>query len=203
MPASRLRLCFASPSHEQIREGVAVLADVCRTGVRRAGPNRQCGGARPKLIRAIRRPHHQTDFSMAGPFPASLGHCPRRRRRHGLEHGAVLHAAACPINSWTILFWRGLFGGGADHRRFMVLTQGRAGLRDLTGMGRKRLAGRVAVDLGHGRASSRRCSSPASPMWRSSSRRDRSSPPRSPGSGLAKFPAGEPFWRASWRSAAS
>jgi len=27
---SRLRLCFASPSHEEIREGVAVLADVCR-----------------------------------------------------------------------------------------------------------------------------------------------------------------------------
>jgi len=27
---SRLRLCFASPSAEQIREGVAVLADVCR-----------------------------------------------------------------------------------------------------------------------------------------------------------------------------
>jgi 2-aminoadipate transaminase len=27
---SRLRLCFASPSHEQIREGVAMLADVCR-----------------------------------------------------------------------------------------------------------------------------------------------------------------------------
>ena len=27
---SRLRLCFASPSKEQIREGVAVLADVCR-----------------------------------------------------------------------------------------------------------------------------------------------------------------------------
>jgi 2-aminoadipate transaminase len=27
---SRLRLCFASPSHEQICEGVAVLADVCR-----------------------------------------------------------------------------------------------------------------------------------------------------------------------------
>jgi 2-aminoadipate transaminase len=27
---SRLRLCFASPSHAQIREGVAVLADVCR-----------------------------------------------------------------------------------------------------------------------------------------------------------------------------
>jgi 2-aminoadipate transaminase len=27
---SRLRLCFASPSHQQIRDGVAVLADVCR-----------------------------------------------------------------------------------------------------------------------------------------------------------------------------
>ncbi|MBC9878584.1 PLP-dependent aminotransferase family protein [Bradyrhizobium sp. INPA01-394B] len=27
---SRLRLCFASPSHQQIREGVAVLADICR-----------------------------------------------------------------------------------------------------------------------------------------------------------------------------
>jgi 2-aminoadipate transaminase len=27
---SRLRLCFASPSHNEIREGVAVLADVCR-----------------------------------------------------------------------------------------------------------------------------------------------------------------------------
>jgi len=27
---SRMRLCFASPSHEEIREGVAVLAEVCR-----------------------------------------------------------------------------------------------------------------------------------------------------------------------------
>src|SRR3954466_5148338 len=27
---SRMRLCFASPSHQQIREGVAVLAEVCR-----------------------------------------------------------------------------------------------------------------------------------------------------------------------------
>jgi 2-aminoadipate transaminase len=27
---SRLRLCFASPSHEQIREGIAALAEVCR-----------------------------------------------------------------------------------------------------------------------------------------------------------------------------
>ena len=27
---NRMRLCFASPSHEQIREGIAVLAEVCR-----------------------------------------------------------------------------------------------------------------------------------------------------------------------------
>jgi 2-aminoadipate transaminase len=27
---SRLRLCFASPSHEQIRQGIAILAEVCR-----------------------------------------------------------------------------------------------------------------------------------------------------------------------------
>lgn len=27
---SRVRLCFASPSHDQIREGIAVLAEVCR-----------------------------------------------------------------------------------------------------------------------------------------------------------------------------
>ena len=27
---ARLRICFASPSHEQIREGVAILAEVCR-----------------------------------------------------------------------------------------------------------------------------------------------------------------------------
>jgi 2-aminoadipate transaminase len=27
---SRMRLCFASPTHEQIREGVAILADICR-----------------------------------------------------------------------------------------------------------------------------------------------------------------------------
>ena len=27
---SRMRLCFASPSHEQIRDGIAILADICR-----------------------------------------------------------------------------------------------------------------------------------------------------------------------------
>jgi 2-aminoadipate transaminase len=38
---SRLRLCFASPTHEQIREGVAILAEVCRRefGVPRRSAN--------------------------------------------------------------------------------------------------------------------------------------------------------------------
>ncbi len=40
-----------------------------------------------------------------------------------------------PYDSWTILFWRGLFGGSAI-AVLMVLLQGRAGLRDLTRMGK-------------------------------------------------------------------
>ena len=38
------------------------------------------------------------------------------------------------FDSWTILFWRGLFGGGVI-AAILVLTQGRAGLRDLIRMG--------------------------------------------------------------------
>ena len=40
-----------------------------------------------------------------------------------------------PYDSWTILFWRGLFGGGLI-AVMMVLLQGRAGLRELTRMGK-------------------------------------------------------------------
>jgi len=39
-----------------------------------------------------------------------------------------------PYDSWTILFWRGVFGGGLI-AVIMVLLQGRSGLRDLFGMG--------------------------------------------------------------------
>jgi drug/metabolite transporter (DMT)-like permease len=34
------------------------------------------------------------------------------------------------LDSWTILFWRGLFGGGLI-TAFLLVTQGRAGLRDM------------------------------------------------------------------------
>ena len=38
---SRMRLCFASPTHDEIRKGVAVLADVCHreSGVPTRGAN--------------------------------------------------------------------------------------------------------------------------------------------------------------------
>src|ERR1700704_3689914 len=40
-----------------------------------------------------------------------------------------------PLDSWTILFWRGLFGGGLI-AAVLMLTQGRAGLRELVRMGK-------------------------------------------------------------------
>lgn len=40
-----------------------------------------------------------------------------------------------PLDSWTILFWRGLFGGAAISV-ILILTQGSAGLRDFIYMGR-------------------------------------------------------------------
>src|ERR1700704_1785768 len=39
------------------------------------------------------------------------------------------------LDSWTILFWRGLFGGAAISV-ILVLTQGAAGLRDFINMGK-------------------------------------------------------------------
>src|SRR3954469_9716205 len=46
---------------------------------------------------------------------------------------APLFTRLLHYDSWTILFWRGLFGGGCI-AAFLVVTQGRAGLRDLTAM---------------------------------------------------------------------
>jgi drug/metabolite transporter (DMT)-like permease len=48
---------------------------------------------------------------------------------------APLFTRLLPFDSWTILFWRGLFGGGVIGL-ILILTQGRAGLRNLTGMGK-------------------------------------------------------------------
>jgi drug/metabolite transporter (DMT)-like permease len=40
-----------------------------------------------------------------------------------------------PFDSWTILFWRGLIGGGVI-AAILVMMQGRAGVQDLAGMGK-------------------------------------------------------------------
>jgi drug/metabolite transporter (DMT)-like permease len=48
---------------------------------------------------------------------------------------APLFTRLLAFDSWTILFWRGLFGGGFI-AAMMALTQGRTGLRDLANMGR-------------------------------------------------------------------
>jgi drug/metabolite transporter (DMT)-like permease len=48
---------------------------------------------------------------------------------------AAFFTRLLPFDSWTILFWRGLFGGGLI-TAFLVATQGRAGLRDLVETGR-------------------------------------------------------------------
>ena len=50
---SRLRLCFASPSHKQIREGIAILAEVCRRefGVPTRSANVEGGsGRQPRTV---------------------------------------------------------------------------------------------------------------------------------------------------------
>jgi drug/metabolite transporter (DMT)-like permease len=68
------------------------------------------------------------------------------RSQHRLGIALVIAAAVAwstapfftrllPFDSWTILFWRGLFGGGLI-TALLVLMRGRAGLRDLTGMDR-------------------------------------------------------------------
>src|SRR3954470_6965258 len=46
---------------------------------------------------------------------------------------APLFTRLLHYDSWTILFWRGLFGGGFI-AAFLIVTQGRAGLRELMGM---------------------------------------------------------------------
>jgi drug/metabolite transporter (DMT)-like permease len=48
---------------------------------------------------------------------------------------AAFFTKLLPLDSWTILFWRGLFGG-ATITVILVLTQGAAGLRDFAGMDR-------------------------------------------------------------------
>ena len=66
----------------------------------------------------------------------------QRRRGIALVVAAAVAWSTAPfftrllhLDSWTILFWRGLFGGGLI-AALLVLMQGRAGLRDLLTIGK-------------------------------------------------------------------
>jgi hypothetical protein len=48
---------------------------------------------------------------------------------------ALLFTRMLDLDSWTIRFWRGLFGGGCI-TAFLALTQGSYGLRDLIHAGK-------------------------------------------------------------------
>jgi hypothetical protein len=70
--SSRLRLCFASPSHEQIRDGVAVLAEVCRKEF--GAPERIANVEKHAELRLVRRNADEFDVDQRG----------LARRRHAL-----------------------------------------------------------------------------------------------------------------------
>jgi len=101
-----------------------------------------------------------------------------------------------PFDSWTILFWRGLFGGGLI-AALLVLMQGRAGLRDLTRMGKNGWLVASLSTLGMV------AFIPALQLTSVSNVAIVIATGPSPGYGFGKPPDGKPCWPASWRSAAS
>ena len=202
---SRLRLCFASPSHEQIREGVAVLAEVCRkefgvpariANVEKHAPHR----ARSDDIRTpqsdrISRMSGRRFRSIARALPLSWPPPWPGARRHS-SHGCF-RSIPGPSCSGEGCSAAALISGhsGADAR------PGRSAGFDQDG--KERLAGRLAVDAGHGvfhplPAADQRVECRDHHRNGTVRRRraclDMASRSRR---------AGEPCWRASWRSAAS
>src|SRR3954453_1721329 len=92
-------------------------------GVRRAGADCQCGNTRgPATLVAGAQSQHRTGIALVIGAAVAWSTAPFFTR-------------LLPFDSWTILFWRGLFGGGLI-TGFLLLTQGRTGLRDLVRMGR-------------------------------------------------------------------
>jgi drug/metabolite transporter (DMT)-like permease len=93
------------------------------------------------LAKRVRTRHGE---NMAFPLFSRPQRTSEADRQHRLGIALVIAAAiawsTAPLftrmlafDSWTILFWRGLFGGGFI-AAFLIVTQGRAGLRELTGM---------------------------------------------------------------------
>jgi drug/metabolite transporter (DMT)-like permease len=76
----------------------------------------------PWLLRSMSEAHHQHRTGIALVVAAAIA-----------WSTAPFFTRLLHFDSWTILFWRGLFGGGFI-AAFLIFTQGWAGLRELTGM---------------------------------------------------------------------
>src|SRR3954464_6465168 len=103
-------------------------------GIRCAGAELQCREARAHQPGLTARSVRQ-DFGMARAL------LPHRKGIVLVVTAAIAWSTApfftrlLPFDSWTILFWRGLFGG-ALIATILVLLQGRSGLQDFTRMER-------------------------------------------------------------------
>src|SRR3954447_11436184 len=92
-------------------------------GIRRAGADCQCGNTRgPATLVAGAQSQHRLGIALVAGAAIAWSTAPFFTR-------------LLPFDSWTILFWRGLFGGGLI-AAVLVLAQGRSGLKDLARMGR-------------------------------------------------------------------
>src|SRR3989440_8433006 len=92
-------------------------------GVRRAGADCQCGNTRgPATLVAGAQSQHRLGIALVVAAAIAWSTAPFFTR-------------LLPYDSWTILFWRGLFASGMIVA-ILLMLQGRAGLRDLIRMGR-------------------------------------------------------------------
>src|SRR3954454_19535256 len=90
-------------------------------GVRRAGADCQCGNTRgPATLVAGAQSQHRLGIALVAGAAIAFSTAPFFTR-------------LLPYDSWTILFWRGVFAGTLI-AVILVLLQGRAGLRELVGM---------------------------------------------------------------------
>ncbi len=94
-----------------------------------------------KIDETVRSTHTRSKTKASGNSP-QMSEISSRRTGIALVTVAAVAWSTAPFftrllhfDSWTILFWRGLFGGGLI-TAFLLLAQGRAGLRDLIETGR-------------------------------------------------------------------
>src|SRR3954454_13726143 len=90
-------------------------------GIRRAGADCQRGNTRgPATLVAGAQSQHRLGIALVAGAAIAWSTAPFFTR-------------LLPFDSWTILFWRGLFGGSLI-AALLVLTKRRAGLRELAGI---------------------------------------------------------------------